>query len=327
MIRWGIVGTGMIARRFAEAVNKMEDREITVWGAASRSYANAYRFCIEHQVPQAYENYDDMLASKDIDAVYIAVPHPWHCEYAAKAICAGKHVLCEKPMAMNSEQVQYLIDLAYDHNVFLMENMWTRFLPVTKQVRRWIEEGDIGEVRMMITNYGFIARGFPDSRWFNKELGGGALLDIGVYPISYTTMLMGFDIDEIQTCAYIGETGVDEHHNIWMRYRGGRFVSSISCSVVDEFGSDMIISGEYGKIEVDSFQKSERARLYRNGREPEEICLPHMVNGFEYSIREACHCIELGEIENPRLPWVVTLGNMKIMDDIRRKWGLRYPCE
>lgn len=256
-----------------------------------------------------------------------AVPHPWHCEYAAKALKAKKHVLCEKPMAMNAAQVQYLIDLAYDNNVFLMENMWTRFLPITKQVRTWIEDGEIGEVRMMLANLGITAPGYPDTRWFNKDLGGGALLDVGVYPISYTTMIMGFDINDIQTCAYIGETGVDEHMNVLLKYRGGRFVSNISCSVVNDFGADMVISGEYGKIEIDNFHHSERAVLYKNGEAPIEVNLPHEINGFEYVIRDACHCIELEEIEDPRLPWVVTLENMRIMDRLRQLWGLHYPCE
>lgn len=327
MVRWGIVGTGHISGVFAEAVAGIKDKEIVVQGIASRNYGKAYKFAKKFKVKEAYENYETMLASENIDAVYIAVPHPWHCEYAAKALKAGKHVLCEKPMAMNSGQVQYLIDLAYDNNVFLMENMWTRFLPVTKQVRQWIEDGAIGEIREILVNFGFIAPGFPDTRWFKKELGGGALLDIGVYSISYTTMLMGFDIYDIQTCAYIGEAGTDEQMNLLIKYRGGRCVSNISCSLVSEFGSDMIISGEYGRIEIDSFQKSERAVLYRNTEAPEEVVLPHEINGFEYSIKDACHCIELDEIENPRLPWVVTLENMRLMDKIRQMWGLHYPCE
>lgn len=327
MVRWGIVGAGGIAEVFAKAVTGMKDKEIVLAGIASRNYGKAYKFAKKNGVKKAYESFEAMITSDDIDAVYVAVPHPWHCEYAAAALKAKKHVLCEKPMAMNGAQVQYLIDLAYDNNVFLMENMWTRFLPITKQVRTWIEDGAIGEVRMMLANFGFTAEGYPDTRWFNKNLGGGALLDVGVYPISYTTMIMGFDIDDIQTCAYIGETGVDEHMNVLLKYRGGRFVSNISCSVVNDFGSDMIISGEYGRIEIDNFQRSERAVLYKNGEEPIEVSLLHEINGFEYVIRDVCHCIELGEIENPRLPWVVTLENMRIMDRLRQMWGLYYPCE
>lgn len=327
MVRWGIAGTGTIAEVFAKAVVGMKDKEIVLQGVSSRNYGRAYKFLKKNHVKKAYESFDAMIESEEIDAVYVAVPHPWHCEYAAKALKAKKHVLCEKPMAMNAAQVQYLIDLAYDNNVFLMENMWTRFLPITKQVRTWIEDGEIGEVRMMLGNLGITAPGYPDTRWFNKDLGGGALLDVGVYPISYTTMIMGFDINDIQTCAYIGETGIDEHMNVLLKYRGGRFVSNISCSVVNDFGAGMVISGEYGKIEIDNFHHSERAVLYKNGEAPIEVNLPHEINGFEYVIRDACHCIELEEIEDPRLPWVVTLENMRIMDRLRQMWGLHYPCE
>lgn len=327
MIRWGIAGAGNIAAKFAGAVVGMNDKNIVMQGIASRNYGKAYKFAKANKVNKAYESYEAMLNSPEIDAVYIATPHPMHCEMAAKALQAKKHVLCEKPMAMNSRQVQYLIDLAYDNNVFLMENMWTRFLPITEQVRTWIEDGRVGEIRAILANFGFVAEGYPKTRWFHRDLGGGALLDVGIYPVSYTTMLMGFDIDEIKTCAYIGETQIDEQDNILLCYRGGRCVSNITCSVVNELGSDMIISGEYGRIEIDKFQRSERAVLYPNHEKPVEVKIPHEINGFEYSIRDACHCIEKKEIEDPRLPWVVTLENIRLMDKIREIWGLHYPCE
>lgn len=326
MINWGIAGTGGIAHKFANTVYNMKENTC-IYGVSSRNYGNAYKFAKENHVKKAFESFDKMLEDDHIDAVYIAVPHPFHCEYAVKAMKAGKHVLCEKPVGMNAGQVQHMIDVAYDNNVLFMENMVTRFLPVTKQVCDWIDEGAIGEVRFVEGHFGFPAQGFPDSRWFNKELGGGALLDVGIYPISFATLILGFDIEDIKTAAYIGEAGTDEHHTITLVYRGGRRLASLSASVVSDTGNGAVISGEFGKIMIDHFTSSEKAVLVKNFEEPVEIEFPHEVNGFEYSIREAMKCIENGDMESARLPWVITLENMRIMDRIRGMWGLHYPCE
>ncbi|MFR8317680.1 MAG: Gfo/Idh/MocA family protein [Catenibacillus sp.] len=326
MLNWGIIGTGGIATKFADTLNAMTD-DVCAYGVASRNYGNAYHFAKAHHVRQAYESYERMLSDNQIQAIYIATPHPCHVEHAAAAMKAGKHVLCEKPVAMNANQVQYLIDVAYDHNVFFMENMVTRFLPTTHQVRQWINDGEIGEVRFVEGHFGFPAQGFPKSRWFNKDLGGGALLDVGIYPVNYATMILGYDIEDIQTMAYIGEAGTDEHHTITLSYRGGRRLASLSASVVSDTGNGAVISGEYGKIVIDHFTAGQRVVLYRNFKEPEVAFFPHEVNGFEYSIREAAACIKDKELESSRLPWVVTLENMRIMDRIRKMWGLKYPCE
>ena len=326
MFHWGIAGTGHIAGKFAATVYKMKD-EACVYGAASRNYGKAYKFAKENHVTRAYESYEKMLEDPAIDAVYVAVPHPMHCDYVVAALKAGKHVLCEKPVGMNSAQIQHMIDVAYDNDVFLMENMVTRFLPVTHQVRQWIDDGVIGEVRFVEGHFGFPAQGFPTTRWFNKELGGGALLDVGIYPVSFATMILGFDIEDIKTTAYIGEAGTDEHNVITLVYRGGRRIASLSSSVVSDTGNGAVISGEYGKIMIDHFTNCERAVLVKNFEEPITVEFPHEVNGFEYSIREAMSCIQGGDLESGRLPWVVTLENMRIMDRIRGMWGLSYPCE
>ncbi|MBB5265132.1 putative dehydrogenase [Catenibacillus scindens] len=326
MLNWGIAGTGRIARKFAETVYRMEDT-VNVYGVASRNYGKAYKFAKGSHVTKAYESYEKMLKDPAIDAVYIAVPHPMHCEYAVAAMKAGKHVLCEKPVGMNAGQIQHMIDMAYDHNVFFMENMVTRFLPAIGQVRQWIDEGAIGEVRFVDCFYGFPAQGFPDSRWFNRELGGGALLDIGIYPITLATMILGFDIEDIKTQAYIGEAQTDEHESIIFVYRGGRRIAHLSASVVSDLGCGAVISGEYGKIILDHFTKCEKVVLEKNFEAPLTVKFPHDVNGFEYVIREAESCIRRGDLESSRLPWVVTLENMRIMDRIRGMWGLRYPCE
>lgn len=326
MFNWGIAGTGAIASKFADTVYKMKD-DMTVYGVASRNYGKAYKFAKQHHVTKAFESYERMLEDENIHGVYIAVPHPMHCEYAVAAMKAGKHVLCEKPVGMNAGQVQHMIDVAYDNNVFLMENMVTRFLPAVLQVRQWIDEGEIGEVRFIEASYGFPAQGFPDTRWFNRDLGGGALLDVGIYPVSFATMILGFDIEDIKTCAYLGEAGTDEHNMVTLVYRGGRRIAHLSSSVVADTGCGAVISGEFGKITMDHFTNCTRVALTRNFEETQIMEFPHEVNGFEYAIREAHHCISKGELESPRLPWVVTLENMRIMDRIRGMWGLHYPCE
>ena len=326
MLNWGIVGTGSIAHKFAYTVFRMKD-ETQCYGVASRNYGRAYKFAKENHVVKAYEGFERMLEDPEIHAVYIATPHPYHCDMAAAAMKAKKHVLCEKPVGMNASQVQYMIDTAYDNNVLFMENMVTRFLPVTRQICDWIDDGAIGEVRYIEGHYGFPASGFPDTRWFNRSLGGGALLDVGIYPINYATMILGFDVEDIKTTAYLGEAGTDEHHSIILSYRGGRRLASLSASVVSDTGNGAVISGEYGKILVDHFTSGEKAVLIKNSEDPVEVVCPHEVNGFEYTIREAMNCIAEGDLESSRLPWVVTLENMRLMDRIRGIWGLRYPCE
>lgn len=326
MFKWGIAGTGGIACKFADTVYKMKD-DVCVYGVSSRNYGKAYKFAKHNHVEKAFESFEKMIEDKNIDAVYIAVPHPFHCDYAVAAMKAGKHVLCEKPVGMNAGQIQYMIDVAYDHNVFLMENMVTRFLPVIHQVRQWIEDGEIGEVRFIEGHFGFPAQGFPDSRWFNSGLGGGALLDVGIYPVSFATMILGFDIEDIKTAAYIGEAGTDEHNVITFIYRGGRRIASLSSSVVSDTGNGAVVSGEYGKIMIDHFTSGEKAVLVKNFEPPVIMEFPHEINGFEYSIREAVESIQKGDLESSRLPWVVTLENMRILDKIRQMWGLHYPCE
>lgn len=326
MINWGIVGTGHVASKFADTVYQMKD-ETKVYAVASRSAQRAHDFAVLHHVEVSYDQYEQMLTDPQVDAVYIAVPNHLHCAYAVAAMEAGKHVLCEKPMGMNAEQTQHMIDVAYDHNVFLMENMVPRFLPITHEVREWVNEGDIGEVRFIEGHFGIAAQGYPDSRWFNKDLGGGALLDVGIYPISYATMILGYDVEKVQTMAYIGETGVDEHHSVTLSYRGGRRLASLSASVVANSGSGIIISGEYGKIVVDGFTNAHKATLEKNFEAPVKVRVPNEINGFEYVIREVLHCLEEKDLESPRLPWVVTLENMRLLDRVRGMWGLHYPCE
>lgn len=326
MVRWGIAGTGGVAQKFADTLYAMKD-ETCVYGVSSRNYGKAYKFAKDHHIEKAFESFEKMIADESIDAVYIAVPHPMHYAYAEAAMKAGKHVLCEKPMGMNARQVQGLIDVAYDHDVLLMENMITRFLPVMEQVRRWIDDGEIGEVRYIESKFGFPAQGFPDTRWFNKDLGGGALLDVGIYPLHLTTMVLGFDIEDIKTTAYIGAAGTDEHNMVTLLYRGGRRMAMLSSSVVTDIGSSTVISGEYGKITIHGFIECEKAVLQKNFEEAQEVILPHDVSGFEYSVREAVRCIEQGDMESAVLPWVVTLENMRVLDRIRNIWGLSYPCE
>lgn len=326
MIRWGIVGTGHIAGKFADTLKAMDDRAMA-YGVASRNYGKAYRFVQEHDVEKAYECYEQLLGDPKIDAVYVASIHPVHLDQVLAAMRAGKHVLCEKPVGMNAAQVEQMIQTAYDCDVFFMENMVTRFLPVTRKIFEWVDEGRIGEVRFIEAKFGFPAQGFPDSRWFHKESGGGALLDVGIYPINYATMILGFDIEEILSRAYIGEAGADEHHSILLSYRGGRRLAQLSASVVTDLGVGVTISGEYGKITSEHFTRADRAVLNRNFEAPEEIYCPHKINGFEYVIEEACKCIMEGENESKHLPWVVTLENMRIMDQIRQQWQLTYSCE
>jgi len=188
-VRWGILGTGAIARQFVQGLNSVPEAEVLAVG--SRSSASAQEFADRRSIPRRHASYDDLASDPDVDVVYIATPHPFHAENATLCLEAGKAVLCEKPFCVNAAEAERVVELAREKRLFIMEGMWTRFFPLMEEVRRLVSEGDIGEVRMLNVDFGFRADLDPASRLFDQRLGGGALLDVGVYCVSFAAMILG----------------------------------------------------------------------------------------------------------------------------------------
>ncbi len=324
-INWGILGTGNIAKTFATALEATEDSEIIAVG--SRTDIKAKEFADSFNIKKAYGSYEELAMDPEIDVIYIAVPHTEHQSMANLCIRNKKAVLCEKPFSINGKDTEVLIRTAREHRVFLMEAMWTKFLPATQRVKKWIDEGRVGRVLHIKAAFGFFAEHDPESRLYNNALGGGALLDVGIYPITYTTFLLGKSPEKIISCAVIGNTNVDEQNVMVFQYEDG-VLADLSSAISAEIGMDALIVGDKGYIRIDKFWMADSASLYDNN----DKCLdkfeePFKANGYEYEAAEVNRCLREGLLESPRNPLEDTLNNMKIMDCIRSQWGLTYPQE
>lgn len=321
--RWAILGPGNIAHTFAQALSAWPDAKLEA--VASRSLDRAQAFAGQYGAPRAYGSYAELAASSEFDAVYIATPHPQHCEAALLCMEHGHPVLVEKPMVINAAQARRLADCACANGVFLMEAMWTRFLPAMAQARRWIAEGRIGEPRLLTADFSFRAGSDPHSRLLDPALGGGALLDVGIYVMELATMIFGAQPVAAHGEAFIGPTGVDEQTAITLRYGSGA-LAVLTCAVRTQGHQTAVLCGTEGRIEFGQFWKAQSLRLVC-GDAVEELKFPLMVNGFEYQIREVMDCIAADRIESPLLTHQESCAVQEMMDDMRGHWGLRYPME
>jgi len=324
-IKWGIIGAGRISSTFATALNSMGDTEITA--VASRDSERAKEFSERFKIKKAYTSYEELAKDPEIDVVYIGTPHTEHKANAALCIMNGKAVLCEKTFTLNQTDTQYLIDLAKEHDVFLMEAMWTKFLPTTKVVKKWIQDKIIGEVKYINIGFGFQSEFDPKSRLFDLQVAGGALLDVGIYPITYVIHMMGKLPDKVVSSAYLGKSGVDEMNVIAMSYKEGT-IADLNSSISVNSGKDAVIIGDKGKIVVPNFWTAESAEVYDSNRNLVDAFLhPFTANGYVYEAEEVNRCLREGKKESDLLPLKDTLDIIKIMDEIRADWGLVYPQE
>jgi predicted dehydrogenase len=323
-IRWGIIGTGNIARSFATDLALLDDTELVAIG--SRSQKSADEFGKLFSIPNRHGSYAALARDAKIDAVYIATPHPLHCENTLLCLNAGKHVLCEKPFAMHAHEAQLMINTAREKNLFLMEAMWTRFIPLVVKLRSMLAQNIIGEVRMLQADFSFRAPFNPTNRLFNPELGGGALLDIGVYPINFASMIFG-PPERVTGMAHMGKSGVDEQNAILMGYSDGRLATLYSSNRIDS-PIEALIMGSKGSIRLHRFMHHpERMTLSASGSPDKTIHMPIDGYGYGYEAEEVMNCIRSGKIESSIMPLKETLTIVKTMDALREQWGLRYPAD
>ncbi len=324
-VKWGIIGAGQIASKFATALNSLDHTELTA--IASRDLVKAKEFATRFHIKKAYGSYDEIIKDPEIDVIYIATPHTEHKTHASLCIAAGKAVLCEKPFTINFKEAKELVDQAKSSNVFLMEAMWTKFLPATRIVKQWIHNKIIGEIKYMNISFGYRTEFDPNSRVFNPELGGGALLDVGVYPISYAIHLMERIPDKIGSSAHIGRSSVDELNVITLLYNEG-MIADLSSAISASTGNDAIIIGEKGRIVIPNFWTAESAEVYdANGKLVDSFFHPFTSNGYVYEAEEVNRCILEGKKQSDIIPLNDTLDIMNILDSLREDWGLVYPSE
>ena len=324
-IRWGILGTGSIAHKFAEGLKAVPDGELVAVG--SRSLLSANTFADEYGIPQRYGTYESLAAEADIDVVYVSTPHTLHCQNTLLCLNSGKSVLCEKPFAVNAVEAKTMIQCAREKNLFLMEAMWTRFIPAIIQVRQWLDEDVIGEVRMVLADFGFRAERNPEDRLFNPALAGGALMDIGVYEVSLASMILGQQPSHITAVADIGSTAVDEQTTMAFRYKTGA-LGAFSCAIRTNANNEASILGDDGRIRIQSpFWNSDRGDLIKSDGTTRSIEPDRSGNGYNYEASEVARCLRAGMLESPALPLDETLAIMQTLDTIRADINLVFPGE
>lgn len=327
-LRWGIMGAGIIARRMAEAIAVHIDSEL-LW-VSSKDRHRAASLAAELHVP-AWGTYEEMLSDDAVDIVYVATTHNFHHSNALAALEHGKHVVVEKPFTVNAVEATQVIELAKQNGLFLMEGMWTRFLPSYHQMRRVIREGCIGDVRYLTIPFGKYADPRYLRRLTEPDLAGGATLDMGIYAISFCCFMLGSRPSTWDSVCRFSPEGVDEQAAYQFVFPSGE-IAQVCTSYAVNMERRAALYGTHGYIIFPDFPFGSRFHTCRhNGTNDciEELTseADHGSNGFIYELDEVARCVEQGLKESPLIPWEETREIMQLIDSMRAKWGLLYPFE
>lgn len=314
MYHFGIIGAGNIAHKFIEAVRMTKNADVTA--VASKSLERARDWAEKEGLSRYYDSYETLLADPDIDIIYIATLSNAHYDNIKACLEAGKHVICEKPMTQTASQAQEMITLAREKQLFLMEGMWSRFLPKSLRVRRWIQEGRIGELHLMQANIGWKADKTYNKRLFYPELGGGSLYDIGIYPMELLPYYADQKITQMQFLKKDYSTGVDEVVSLNLQLE--RCIANIQCSFTTKMPEDAYLYGSDGYIHIPKIHFGNRARLYDLEDRLVEDFHEGLDNGFYYEVCEVISCIEKGQTESSICPLNMTYDNAKLFDHVLR---------
>ncbi len=320
--RWGIMGLGKIAQKFAESLAYVPNAKIVA--VASRSKEKAAEFAQKFGAAHHYESYEAMLDNPEVEVVYIATPHTLHHENTMACLHKGKAVLCEKPFAMNLAQVKEMTTLAKEKNLFLMEALWTKFLPSFKAVKQLIEEGKIGKIHTLQADFGFQAPYLPEERIFNPKLGGGSLLDIGIYPLFLAVSLLGKP-DELTARAVFGETGVDNSCAMVLKYHSGS-LAVLTASVVAYQSIEANIFGEKAAIKMNTPFHTPQTHIELKERFTTVRTLEVETegNGYNYEAIEVGNCLRAGKVESEVMSHADSLLLMEMLDWVRLEAGICY---
>jgi predicted dehydrogenase len=319
--RWGILGAGRIAEKFATALQATPRSE--VYAIASRDAKKAADFASRFQAKRYYDTYEQLVTDPLVDIVYIATPHAFHCEQALLCIRNKKAVLCEKPMALTYNQTAKMVAAARQYQVFLMEGMWSRFMPAINKAKALIDEGAIGNLQYIDCNFGFAAPFDPQGRLFNKALGGGSVLDVGVYAVFLASYFLG-EPSSIQSNSKLAVTGVDEYCNMILQYPGKQTAHLFSAITVQTV-IRATLTGSEGRIELPApWYKTTDLTLHLHSGKTQPFHYPHTSNGFEHEILEVTECLDQELLECPAMPLDFSLSISKIMDTLLEQAGVQY---
>lgn len=321
-IRWGILAPGKIAHKFAHDLQLVPGA--TLHAVASRSLERAEEFARQYGAHHAFGSYEELTACPDLDVIYIASPHSEHCAHTLLCLEKNIPVLCEKPFAMNLPQAKKMVEAARSHDVFLMEAIWTRFIPMFEETLRMLGEGTIGDLKTIRADFGFRANFPPESRVFNPALGGGSLLDVGIYPIFLATLLWGKP-EQIQAKAIFGKTGADDSCGMIFTYPGGRF-ALLDSSIVIQTDTEAFLYGELGTMHLHSrfHQPQELSISFYETPSGEHVRMPYSGNGYFHEIVEVNECLRQRKKESAKLPLDFSLMLMEVLDAARKAAGIVY---
>jgi predicted dehydrogenase len=323
-INWGILGTGRIAEKFAFDLQFVSNARLVAVG--SRDVNKAFEFARRYNAQKAYGSYDELASDKDTDVIYIGTPHVCHCENTLLCLDKGKAVLCEKPFAMNEKEVSRMVSKSREKNIFLMEAIWTRFLPSIKKTLELIEAGAIGEIIHIKSDFGYKAEYDPEWRLFKQELGGGSILDIGIYPVFLILLLLG-EPDEIVADAVIGKTNVDELVSAYFKYNSGKMATLYS-TLIANTPVETEISGTKGYIRINRmWHMSRSVVLHLNDGRTETFEFNYKGTGYEFEAEEVTNCLQRDIKESYLLPLDFSLKLIRILDVIRKKCGVKYAMD
>lgn len=315
MFNLAILGAGRIAHTMAKTVRELE--EVSLYAVAARDKHRAQKFAEEYGVEKFYGTYEEMVKDPEIDLVYIATTHNLHAQHMKLCIANGKNVLCEKSFVMNAVEAEEVFSLAKEKNVFVCEAMWTRFLPIKNRVINTLHSGIIGELKSMRVD--FCTNIMYKERMVSRELGGGALLDLGIYCLTAAAMLFGHDVSEFENTAVLTGDGVDLSDEMVLRFTDGR-TANLMCAMDREAPSQIYVYGEDGYMAIKNLTNWQKASFYHKGGECiKEIVCPPQISGYEYEVLAAKEAIENGQRECTQMPHAETLRMMEWMDILREK--------
>lgn len=313
-VRWGMVSAGRIANTFATDMQYVDNAEIVSVGARNLQAAQA--FASQYQIPKAVEGYESIYQDPDIDAIYISTPHTFHSEQAIEALKHGKHVMCEKPLTVSVEECGKLLSAAEQHDQFLMEAMWTWFLPVTHKVREWVADGKIGELQHIQASFGFNMPYIPESREWDPKLGGGCLLDMGIYPLAYTWLFTKQQPKHIHSFEKLAPNGVERQLTSILNF--DNIMASITTSFSCKLHNWAFLYGSDGYIAIPNFWGATKAFLYQGDDCVDEFVDDRVGSGFEFQIQHASQAILTGKKQSDVVTFQDSLAFQELMASLKK---------
>lgn len=329
MTNIAILGLGSIARSMAKTLRgmKAQGAPVRLYAAAARDLERAKAFCEREGFEVAYGSYEEMAEDPAVDLVYVATPHSHHAEHMKLCLERGKPVLCEKPFTANAQQAREVLALAKEKNLLAAEAIWMRYMPSAQILRQIMDSGVLGEVRMVSSNLFYVNNHVP--RIMDPALAGGALLDLGVYPLNFACMTLGSDPVRIESSVQLTDTGVDDQETFTLHYAGGQ-MAALASGIGSRCDRRCLISGTKGYVVTDNVHNIRSIELYTEDDDfthPQRFPVPEQITGYEYEVEACLRALERGETECPQMPHAEIIRVMEIMDTLRRQWGVRYPFE